>query len=647
MIHLLTINLTKDLESRVLSILKAQNFEIDHLNLTKNEARQSILDNSFWDFVVLSEDTSQNFDLLSIVASDFSEVPIFFLTDAPSEELYNQVIRVGATDCFSQSQLFRLPNILRRELSQNDSSFKKSVMNEIIDLSTNEVLLFDAQTLKCCYANKTAIQNLGYSKEELYQLSPSKLYVAYSSEAFSHFITPLLSGQRNDIRVCTNIQRKTGTIYPSDIHLKKISYNSDFLLAIHTDISSYWNKVINLERQRKTAETFIQKHKQKEELLANAAHDMRTSLESIILSNRLLFDKRNSIPEEYTKYQKAIHFSGKHLLNYINEFFDPNGDAPDLSSDFMSVESFSQKLYLVFNPIAKRNDIEFHFDTSALQHDSITTNQTYVKRILKNLLSNAFKFTNAGSVTFEVYSVSKAQIQDVDFDFDNAIAFKVRDTGIGIPGDQQEKIFERHQRTAQHKKGAGLGLHISKKLTDAIGGTLKVYSTMGEGSTFILYLPIEQEPAEKPTLNEFTVSNPKSEKKHDKSILIIDDSEVHNLALREYLNYTFDECLVANTPQEAYKILEEHLIDCIVTDFTLKEDNCLEFLKTMQQDETYASIPTIVYTGKKLTEQEYSAITYHADSLVKKNAGSYDRLVGAIIACLEDNSPKNNTSLNN
>lgn len=640
MLNLLTINLPREFESQLISTLQSQNFEIEHLGLTREEITQSVFKNSFWDLVVISEDHTPNFELLPFVTSKFPAVPIIFLSERISESLYRQTINAGATDCLSPSSLYRLPKILDREDFKGKKGLQKSLIDEIIDLTNDAILLFETHTLKCCYANQTAKQKLGYSETELYQLSPSELYTEYSTDTFSELVNPLLSDQRDEICACTNLQRKSGAIYPSEVYLKKVIRNpQSYFLAINTDISSKWYKVLKLKRQRHTTKTYIQKHKQKQKLLANAAHDMRTSLESIILSNKLLFDKQNDFPEGYGKYQKAIHFSGKHLLNYINEFFDPDSEGHDLTSDLMNLKTFSQKLYLVFNPIAKRNEIKLDFDTSSLQHDTITTNQTYVKRILKNLLANAFKFTNEGSVTFKVYSVSEQHLQDQDLDSNSAIAFQVKDTGIGIPEEQQAQIFKRHQRTVQNKSGSGLGLHISKRLTKAIGGALTVDSTVGKGSVFTLYLPIYQNPEThiaKPSSNEHSFTHAQNKQKQDKSILIIDDSEVHNLALREYLNYTFKNCLTASSQQDAYKILETHHIDCIVTDYTLKDCTCLDFLKKIRKKETYASTPAIVYTGKKLTKEEHAAITSYADTLIKKKSGSYDRLASTISSFFED-----------
>lgn len=304
----------------------------------------------------------------------------------------------------------------------------------------------------------------------------------------------------------------------------------------------------------------------------------------------------------------------------------------------MDVQSFTQKLFLVFKPIAQRNDIAFHFENSKLENNHISTNQTYVKRILKNLLSNAFKFTNQGSVTFEIYTPSTSRLEDTQLDTEHAVAFKVQDTGIGIPQNQQESIFERHQRTKNTKGGSGLGLHICQELSDSLGGEITVQSEVDQGSTFILYLPAQKtESSTDSQPKNGTISQNKAIQNQNKTILIIDDSEVHNLAIKEYLNYTFEKCITADSLPKAYDLLGNCDVDCIVSDYTIYDDNCIDFLKEINKDENYTDIPTIVYTGKKLSDAERNSLLNYANSIIKKSAGSYDTLTNTILSFFRKN----------
>ncbi len=656
MINLLIINLSKERTSLIVETIQDSNTDVDYLRMADHTAiSQQLIDNNYWDAVILSEE-SGGLPLLKSVVEQFNNTPVIFLAEHFSDQIYVEALQHGARDCISSSEIFRLPSILQREVSSKtpqdqDVVALSDMLSDIVNLSTEEIFLFDIHTLRCCYANKTAAKNLGYDQSEFDEMLPSKIYSEYEEASFTTLIQPLLENKQKKISICTNITRKMGVTYPSETHLKKITDNKNgtYILAINKDISGAWYKVKKLKRQRKLTNNYLSKYQQKEELLANAAHDMRTSLQSIILSNKLLFDKQSGdFQAGFEKFQKAIHFSGKHLLNYINEFFDPEqtvSHSTDITSNSLDLESFSQKLFLVFKPIAQRNGISFHFDISSLQHSNISTNQTYVKRVLKNLLANAFKFTHEGSVTFNISSVSSDNVEGTDISTDYAIAFTIRDTGIGIPKDQQKKIFGRHKRTENSQDGSGLGLHISQELTQALGGGIKVDSEIGKGSTFTLYLPA-QKSASDPSATAHTqknghANNGKAIRNQNKTILVIDDSEVHNLAIKEYLNYTFNECITANSLSKAHEVLQNNDIDCIVTDYIIYDDNCLDFVEQVKNDERLKSIPIIVYTGKKLKTEERQSILSHTNAIVTKNAGSYDKLVNTIFSCFRKNASVN------
>ena len=653
MLDLLLINIPEEYTPAIINTFSSLPDGADYLTFDDpHQIQQKLIDNSYWDAIILSE-SSLSFPLLKSVVNNFDDTPVIFFSEAISEQLFTKAIDNGALDCVASNNLYRIPQILKREITKDrtDKAFKfpatsPKALSDIINRSTDEILLFDIESLRCSFVNKTAENSLGYSEKELQEKTPRDIYSEYTSDSFESLIAPLLKSQRNQITMCTNIRRKKGVVYPTKVQLTIISFkNKSCLLAINKDISDTWYKVRKLKRERARAKSFIKKHKQKQELLANAAHDMRTSLQSIILSNKLLFDKQSGdFQKGFSKFQKAIHFSGKHLLNYINEFFDPSGDTPTLpnsTSESLDIKSFARKLFLVFKPIAQRNEIDFQLQVSELSHQHIPTNKTYVKRILKNFLSNAFKFTNQGSVTFSVYTIQAQNMNGRFADTKDLIAFEVQDTGIGIPEDQQKSIFGRHNRTENKKNGSGLGLHICRKLTESIGGKIEVSSDLGKGTTFTLYLPAQKItsaalPNSSTNNGGFEYTN--AIQNQNKEILIIDDSEVHNLALKEYLNYTFDTCITASSLSKAKEIVDEHNIDCIVSDYTIYEDNCLSFLQEINDEQRFKDIIAIVYTGKKLTQAEKKSISHYSDSLVRKKAGSYEELSNTILSLFHENS---------
>jgi signal transduction histidine kinase/CheY-like chemotaxis protein len=259
--------------------------------------------------------------------------------------------------------------------------------------------------------------------------------------------------------------------------------------------------------------------KYKSEFLANMSHELRTPLNSLlILSDQLSKNPTGNLNPRQTEYAKTIHASGNDLLNLINDILDLSKiesgtvvvDAGDLRID--DLHSFVER---TFNHVAESRDLEFEVKLSSQLPRSIQTDAKRLQQILKNLLSNAFKFTRQGRVTLEIYPASPS----VRFENEalrqqgGVIAFSVSDTGIGIPPEKQQIIFEAFQQadgsTNRKYGGTGLGLAISRELAWLLGGEIHLESVPGEGSLFTLYLPAGFiAPARRPVVNDDSRSRP-------------------------------------------------------------------------------------------------------------------------------------------
>src|SRR6185369_1168824 len=191
-------------------------------------------------------------------------------------------------------------------------------------------------------------------------------------------------------------------------------------------------------------------------------------------------------------YAKTIHSSGNDLLNLINDILDLSKiesgtvivDVGEIR--FEELHGFVER---TFNHVAEQKGLEFRVSRSPELPKSMQTDSKRLQQILKNLLSNAFKFTRQGQVSLEMYTVAAASADE-----DAVIAFAVSDTGIGIPSDKQQIIFEAFQQadgsTSRKYGGTGLGLAISRELSRLLGGEIQLESAPGEGSRFTLYLPL-------------------------------------------------------------------------------------------------------------------------------------------------------------
>ena len=239
--------------------------------------------------------------------------------------------------------------------------------------------------------------------------------------------------------------------------------------------------------------------KYKSEFLSNMSHELRTPLNSmLILSQQLAEDPRDLSPKQ-VEYAKTIHASGGDLLSLINDILDLSKvESGTLVLDMADLSFSEMKLHLerVFRHLAERNGLEFNIAVDPKGPDRVHTDGNRLEQILRNLLSNAFKFTEKGRVSLTVGTAVSGWSPDhpVLSQAASVLAFTVTDTGIGIPPDKQRIIFEAFQQadsgTSRKYGGTGLGLSISRELARVLGCQLSLLtSASGVGSSFVLYVP--------------------------------------------------------------------------------------------------------------------------------------------------------------
>ncbi|HEY6403643.1 MAG TPA: response regulator, partial [Blastocatellia bacterium] len=253
------------------------------------------------------------------------------------------------------------------------------------------------------------------------------------------------------------------------------------------------------------AEQLAMTSKYKSEFLANMSHELRTPLNSmLILSRQLSENVEGNLNGKQVQFAETIRSSGADLLSLINDILDLS----KVESGMMAIEAadtpFAEvvdQLDLSFHQLAADKGLEFSIERSLDLPPAINTDPKRLQQILKNLLSNAFKFTEKGRVSLDIGSAERRGNYATDTlrEADQVIAFSVSDTGIGIPVEKQRIIFEAFQQadgtTSRKYGGTGLGLSISREIARLLGGEIRVASAPGEGSVFTLYLPRVYKPA--------------------------------------------------------------------------------------------------------------------------------------------------------
>lgn len=400
--------------------------------------------------------------------------------------------------------------------------------------------------------------------------------------------------------------------------------------------------------------------KYKSEFLANMSHELRTPLNSLLILSKLLGDNQNgNLSTKQVEYAKTIHSSGRDLLLLINDILDlakVEAGKMKINSSKVLIKDLAVFLEKNFKPIANEKNLSFDIQIKKGLPEYIFSDEQRIQQVLKNLLSNAFKFTGHGGVTLEIDWSSERSM----------FVFSVADTGIGIPKEKQELIFEVFQQadgtTSRKFGGSGLGLSICREISGLLNGDIMVDSKEGKGSTFTFYAGHYLEEQSTASQDEIAVttdtSNKKSEVKSDpflskkskasssmdkneniKRLLIVDDDVTQRNSLMELIGNHNVIIKAVSNGAEALEELKFNQFDCMVLDLGLSDTTGFELLDKINKGSGNEHLRVFIYTGRDLTSKEEIFLKKYAYSIIIKDDLAPQRLKEELEMYLNSNQP--------
>jgi signal transduction histidine kinase/HAMP domain-containing protein/ActR/RegA family two-component response regulator len=385
----------------------------------------------------------------------------------------------------------------------------------------------------------------------------------------------------------------------------------------------------------------------KSEFLANMSHELRTPLNSLLILARLLADNAGgNLTPKQIEFARTIHSSGAELLALINDILDLakiESGTVTLNIEEERFADLTDYVERTFRQVAADKGLEFSVTVSPELPAAMSTDAKRLQQIVTNLLSNAFKFTSKGAVSLHVERAGSGwSLGHPVLDRAGTVAaFSVMDTGIGIPASKQRLIFEAFQQadgtTSREYGGTGLGLSISRELARLLGGEIRVASTPGQGSTFTLYLPVDQSPAGVPELRRFEpdeirvaelpvsrieaeeVAPQASNELADKRVLVVDDDIRNVFALTSALEQHGMKVLHAESGKEAIELLKASSdIDLVLMDVMMPGLDGFDTMRIIRQLDAYKTLPIVAVTAKAMAGDRERCLEAGANDYIAK-----------------------------
>lgn len=429
--------------------------------------------------------------------------------------------------------------------------------------------------------NASAERVFGWSREEMLGQTMEDTFIPHRMRDAHHngMKRYLETGKPRVVdagRVELAALRKSGEEFPVELNITTAQDGEDqVFIAYIRDISE---RKINEQRLIDARDRAERTDKAKSRFLTVMSHEMRTPLNGILGVLDLL--KTTNLDDQQARYARIATSSSEVLLEHVNEALDitrvETGEL-QLSLQEFSLNELMQGLLDVFDPLAREKALSMALQVDPAVQERYNGDAGRIRQILTNLIGNAIKFTEAGGITLRVSGIHGPHA--------SSLRFEIEDTGIGVPADQREQIFEDFFALAQsdgrQTRGDGLGLSISRRIARAMDGDVSLTSTEGDGSVFILTLPLKRSAALKPAPTSDHVAV--TEAGHPCSVLIVEDNSINRSVLTDMLTAMGHSVKEAVNGEDGLDKARDEAFDIIFMDISMPVMDGIKATKHLRQ----------------------------------------------------------------
>ncbi len=477
----------------------------------------------------------------------------------------------------------------------------------LVDATADGVFIFDQDTFQFTYVNQGAIEQVGYSRDELHSMTVLDVKQAFDWESFRDLISPMIDRTSERINFETFHRHKDGHDVPVEINLQYVA---------PTDSGGQFVAVVRDITERKASQALLLAAKEeaeranraKSEFLSRMSHELRTPLNAVLGFAQLL-EMQSNDPNTLQSAESIIK-GGKHLLSLVNEVLDlAKIEVGKLSVTLDSVD-LSQVVDSCIEMVQQAADergITFLLDQASLEGVQVKADSQRLVQVITNLLSNAVKY-NCHEGRIEVRCI----VHDK-----TSCRVEISDTGAGIDFENLKRLFVPFERLGDNQaEGTGLGLVVSKGLMELMGGSLVLVSTSESGSTFAIDIPTSHEPGSVRVEAVVPVNARIFLGGQELKIVYVEDNLDNILLLeRAFDGCTSVELSFAKDAASGLRLIRSALPDIVLLDLHLPDGSGSDVLASMRQDPATADIPVVILSADASPSQ--------IDALLASGARAY------------------------